>query len=141
LHLFNDSLDKSHDVSQGIHNSTGSYWHGIMHRMEGDYSNSKYWFRQVGPHPVFAPLIERVQEVCRQSGTDFINSAALKGYMNKLTAGSEWDPYVFIDAVQQQVQVAQEEAAEALLLEIQQIEMKLLLQYSLEQAGGNTIEL
>src|SRR5690554_29628 len=53
LHLWNDSLDASHSYAQQIEDdATGSYWHAIMHRMEQDYSNSKYWFRLAGNHPV-----------------------------------------------------------------------------------------
>src|SRR2546421_1194544 len=32
LWLYVDDLNRSHTVSQGIDNPTGSYWHGIMHR-------------------------------------------------------------------------------------------------------------
>ena len=44
LWLYVDELDRSHTISQGIHTATGSYWHGIMHRREGDFGNSHYWF-------------------------------------------------------------------------------------------------
>ena len=56
LLLWNGNLDRSHTISQGIENPTGSYWHGIMHRMEGDYWNAKYWFRRVGRHPAMSRL-------------------------------------------------------------------------------------
>ena len=56
LWLYVDELDRSHTVSQGIDDATGSYWHGIMHRREGDFANSHYWFRKVGTHPVFAAI-------------------------------------------------------------------------------------
>ena len=46
-------LDESHNISQSIHSSEGSYWHAIMHRLEGDFSNSKYWYRSTGQHPVY----------------------------------------------------------------------------------------
>jgi hypothetical protein len=51
LLLWDEALDASHTISQNVHNRTGSYWHGLMHRMEGDYSNAKYWFRETGSHP------------------------------------------------------------------------------------------
>ena len=41
-----DDLDRSHTISQGISGPFGAYWHGIMHRREGDFWNSKYWLRQ-----------------------------------------------------------------------------------------------
>jgi len=52
LWLYVDDLDRSHKVSQGIIGSTGAYWHGIMHRREGDFSNSRYWMRRVAGHPI-----------------------------------------------------------------------------------------
>jgi hypothetical protein len=56
LWLYVDELDRSHVVSQGIDDTTGSFWHGIMHRREGDFSNSHYWFRKVGTHPAMAQI-------------------------------------------------------------------------------------
>lgn len=73
--LLYDFLDESHTISQDITTTTGSYWHGIMHRREGDFSNSKYWFRKVGEHPIFEQLAE-------------------------LSDTGHWDPYAFIDACQ-----------------------------------------
>src|SRR4051812_4745927 len=43
LWLYVDDLDRSHTVSQSITDATGSFWHGIMHRREGDFANSHYW--------------------------------------------------------------------------------------------------
>jgi hypothetical protein len=56
LWLYVDELDRSHTISQHIDDPTGAFWHGIMHRREGDFSNSHYWFRQVGDHPALADL-------------------------------------------------------------------------------------
>lgn len=56
LWLYVDELDRSHSLSQDLKNSTGSYWHGIMHRREGDFSNSHYWFHRTGKHPAMAQL-------------------------------------------------------------------------------------
>ena len=50
--LYVDDLERSHVICQGIEDETGSFWHGIAHRREGDFSNSHYWFRKVGHHPV-----------------------------------------------------------------------------------------
>jgi hypothetical protein len=54
--LLHDYVDESHTISQGIDTPEGSYWHGIMHRREGDFSNAKYWLRHVGEHPVFREI-------------------------------------------------------------------------------------
>ena len=57
LWLYVDELDRSHMISQGIDDATGSFWHGIMHRREGDFSNSHYWFNRVGKHPAMAKIV------------------------------------------------------------------------------------
>lgn len=76
LHLLNDSLDASHTCSQQVENATGSYWHGIMHRMEGDYWNAKYWFRMAGVHPVQHKLAEaakRMLQSDREQANEYAN--------------------------------------------------------------------
>lgn len=60
LWLLHNFLHESHEISQDIKTAEGSYWHGIMHRMEGDFWNSKYWYRQVGTHPVFSDVADRL---------------------------------------------------------------------------------
>ncbi|MGV3616159.1 MAG: hypothetical protein ACO1SV_12565 [Fimbriimonas sp.] len=51
LWYYADDLDRSHSVSQEILTPEGSYWHGMIHRREGDFSNAKYWFRNAGSLP------------------------------------------------------------------------------------------
>jgi hypothetical protein len=83
LWLYVDALDRSHTVSQNINTPTGSYWHGIMHRREGDFSNSHYWFRKVGKHPAMREI-------------DIAGGSAGAG-----TDVGRYDPHAFIDAVEQ----------------------------------------
>lgn len=56
LWLYIDELDRSHTISQSMKTPTGSFWHGIMHRREGDFGNSHYWFRNTGAHPAMAEI-------------------------------------------------------------------------------------
>ncbi|HEX3725872.1 MAG TPA: hypothetical protein VHV08_06500, partial [Pirellulales bacterium] len=63
LWLRHDFLDESHAISQEIETSGGSYWHGIMHRREGDFANSQYWFRRVGHHPIFPDLCSAASQL------------------------------------------------------------------------------
>ena len=58
LWLLFDYLDESHTISQGIESPDGSFWHAVMHRREPDVSNSKYWWKRVGTHPVLRQLVK-----------------------------------------------------------------------------------
>ncbi len=62
LWLLAGELERSHSVSQAVDTAEGSFWHGIMHRREGDFGNAKYWFRRVGSgHPVHRALAEQIR--------------------------------------------------------------------------------
>lgn len=60
LWLLAGELDRSHTISQDQSSAEGSFWHGIMHRREGDFGNSKYWFRRVGRHNVHDELAKLI---------------------------------------------------------------------------------
>src|SRR4051794_28301570 len=44
LWLWLDGLDEAHRIVQDLIGPTGAFWHAIMHRLEGDFSNAKYWY-------------------------------------------------------------------------------------------------
>lgn len=118
--LYHDFLDESHRISQSIPSTTGSYWHGIMHRREPDSSNSKYWFRKVGQHPIFNRLFEHVREL-----PDAGNLSLLAGW-------TEWDPFRFIDFCQKHYR--QGDAGEEFGKAIQLKEWQVLFDYSYANA-------
>lgn len=43
-----NALDAAHAIFQEDASAEGSYWHGMMHRREGDFSNVEYWMRRAG---------------------------------------------------------------------------------------------
>ncbi len=77
LWLYVDELDQSHQVSQGIHTVEGSLWHGIMHRREGDFWNSKYWFGKAGKNHALSWMnpvvfVERVERAYMDNPSDLV---------------------------------------------------------------------
>lgn len=73
LWLLAGDLDRSHTISQDVPSATGSFLHGIMHRREGDFGNSKYWFRRVGSHPVLPQIAEHAGDIYADP-FDFVDS-------------------------------------------------------------------
>jgi hypothetical protein len=130
LLLWNDALDESHNISQELGNQTGSYWHGIMHRREPDYSNSKYWFGRVGTHPIFPALRERALELFEETQNP---SDALADIGQAIAAEDNWDAYQFIDWCQAAEDDSDSDVTR-FLQQVQAEEIKLLLAYSYRNA-------
>jgi len=99
--LLHDYLDESHATSQSIETPSGSYWHAIMHRREGDFSNAKYWLRRVGKHPVIGQISDRLADT--------------------------YDPFRFVEMCETAVRGQHGDRDKC--LEIQQIEWELLFDY------------
>ncbi|WP_166823523.1 hypothetical protein [Thalassoroseus pseudoceratinae] len=125
-----DYLDASHQHSQSIEHEgryrDGNYWHAIMHRREPDYGNSKYWFRNVGDHPIFPQLAEAAQTIgTHYSATDMTDSFAQ----------ADWDPFAFVDFCQHCARTGDAKAIR-IAEEVQWQEMQLLLEHTYREAGG-----
>ena len=80
LWLYVDDLQSSHRVSQELPTREGAIWHAIMHRREGDFANSKYWWHQAGNHealkhiPKYDPIrfVEQVAERHPEESLDLV---------------------------------------------------------------------
>jgi hypothetical protein len=109
LWLYFGCFDEAHVICQDIATPEGSYWHAILHRQEPDASNAAYWFRRVGPHPIYPILCSNAQRILPSPPT-------------------EWDPFRFIDfceAARRRPGSAEELAAQA----VQLVEWQLLFDY------------
>lgn len=56
LWLYADDLEACHSIAQNLGSASGSWWHAAMHRREGDFWNSKYWYRQARSHELIGSL-------------------------------------------------------------------------------------
>jgi hypothetical protein len=123
LWLYHDFLDEAHRISQSLHGREGSYWHGIMHRREGDFAHAKYWFRRVGRHPIHETLNLSARALARDAGADPFDRSS-----------SSWSPAVFVDLCA--AGCAEQGGAADLYQRIQQREWQLLFDYCYRRASG-----
>lgn len=133
LFQIHGDLHASHEYSQDCQGKgrhvAGDYWHGIMHRREPDYGNSKYWFRRVGQHPIFTELAEHAVGVLQGS-----QATAAGEWQLRLTSNG-WNPNVFVDLCEECAHGSDAELVVA-ARKIQWIEMILLLEQTYQDAVG-----
>jgi hypothetical protein len=106
LLLYFSYLTEAHKLLHRFATVDGACWHGIMHRMEGDFYNAGYWFHRVGRHPVFPALH---------------TEAAQLGYAQ----GDEWDPFAFIQFCEASAKAKDDDLAKR----VQRAEWELLFDY------------
>jgi hypothetical protein len=123
LWLLHNYLDESHRISQSIPTVSGSYWHGIMHRREPDFSNAKYWFRRVGDHPVFPSLLATARKIADHFPED--------PFSRQLAEQTQWDPFQFVDQCEA---ARRDSASDSLGREIAFAEWRLLFDYCYREA-------
>lgn len=126
LLLIHDFWDASHDAAQRADDLgerfASAYWHGIAHRREPDPGNAAYWFRRVGTHPIFPNLAAYAKARIAESPGE--------GSAGRLVAGGVWNPLAMIELCGSAKSGG---PAEALALDLQREEMRLLLEATLER--------
>ncbi|HEX8234879.1 MAG TPA: hypothetical protein VF600_02900 [Abditibacteriaceae bacterium] len=126
LLLWNDDLDASHDIAQHIDDATGSFWHAIMHRREGDYANANYWWRRTGTHPAFSDVHEAVLNTLQTE-----TSHDAQAFVARLQSAGSWQPIEFVACCER----AQRRADDAWLRRSQVAEMSALLNWCRSENG------
>lgn len=98
-------LDEAHALCQDVPTASGSYWHGVMHRREGDYGNAQYWFRRAGKHAACEAI------------------------------AADWDAIAFVDEVRRIVEEGgAKQGGSQLCLEQQRVEWRALFDWCWREA-------
>ena len=114
-----DALDDAHRIFQDDPGDLASYWHGVMHRREGDFDNARYWFRRAGKLPI----------------SDKMHAAAAPVSPNMAKQNS-WDAYL-LTGMCEQAKFGDTDAIPE-CLRLQRVEFDELLAYCWRKSVGQT---
>ena len=65
-HLRSGDWQPAHVIVQDDASALGAWAHGIVHMMEGDFANARYWYRQAGrDYPVDAAPPREIEMLAR----------------------------------------------------------------------------
>jgi hypothetical protein len=134
LWLWHDWLDESHHISQAIASPTGSFWHAILHRREGDFGNSKYWYARCKTHPVMRTIAVGATPIL---GAPSTREQGVIG--SKISFSNGFDPDGFVDWVEE-VHSRPNDPSYAAAVQIQKLEWRALFaDCAFAAAGAGTI--
>jgi hypothetical protein len=94
-----DHFDAAHAAAQSVEGEgqppLGDHWHAILHRREPDYGNARYWYRQLGQAPAFAPLATWVSRFAPSECAT--SHSEIDAWRRRLVVGDVWQPFAMID--------------------------------------------
>jgi hypothetical protein len=56
------NIERAHEIVQSGSTSMDRYLHGVVHRIEGDYWNAKYWFQQINDRQLLAKVSDTISK-------------------------------------------------------------------------------
>jgi hypothetical protein len=101
-------IESAHRIVQEAPGTDGNYLHGMVHRVDADFDNARYWFFRAGVHPASPEIYRRAAA----------NSQTI-------SSRPSWDPSLVTDWLEQSrtEQISEE------LRTVLQIETEVLLEY------------
>lgn len=115
LYLWHDYLEVSHQIAQDERSIEFNYFHAMIHRREGDFFNSRFWFRQLDDRHIV--LIDLAKEVRR-----FLTERKELQLLKVLVKEDGWVPLEFLEEVMKASKMERTSSTVKLLTEIQAIE-------------------
>ncbi len=88
-------IEPAHEIVQDGATPLASYLHGVVHRLEGDYWNAKYWFRQVHDKRLLQSISIAMVERIEMEGLLAVAKSL------KFVQGSQFSPAEFVTAHEQ----------------------------------------
>jgi hypothetical protein len=127
LWLWLDGLNEAHQLVQDLIGPTGAFWHAIMHRREGDFSNAKYWYDRCEGH--------RAMRLLGAVASDIVGPEAARDPMVQHIVAAEWNPRALVDLVAA-VHDKPDDSRFQAAVQLQQIEWRTLFRHCVMKAAG-----
>ncbi len=77
IHLWHDYWNEAHEITQRNEGHPDcDLVHALVHRREGDLSNTQYWLSQIGTHPAYAGIAKNLadKKTVPEKANDFIQN-------------------------------------------------------------------
>jgi hypothetical protein len=126
LWLWHDDLETSHGIFQDADTPTGSLWHAILHRREGDFGNAKYWYARAGRHPSLPVLAAQASPMLAELPAD-------KLLLRLLPMNGGFDGAALVDLVSR-VHQSPEDPLYRTAVSLQQLEWRVLFEMGVRAA-------
>ena len=128
--LWFDALAESHAISQDLVSASGSFWHAILHRREGDFSNAKYWYQRCRTH--------RANRILGAVSGNIAGDFRSDPLINHITA-EEWDGAAFTDLVAE-LHGKPNDPRRPVAIKLQQAEWQALFNHCALGAAGSPLD-
>jgi hypothetical protein len=106
---------------------TLAFWHAIMHRREGDFGNSKYWYARCRNHQALAQISERAARLLEQPEHAAVGRSAFR---------RGWSPEALVDLAEEAHRAAADDPARRLAVALQRLEWAGLFDATIGEAEG-----
>jgi hypothetical protein len=100
-------IENAHRIAQESSSVNGSYIHGMIHRIEDDFDNARYWFFRAGVHPASPEIYRRAAANSPRIAnhptwdagrvTDWLEEARAKGTSEELRTVLRIETEVLLD--------------------------------------------
>jgi hypothetical protein len=104
-------IEPAHEIVQNGSTPMAIYLHGVVHRLEADYWNSKYWFRQVKDDRLLQSLSNAIVEKVAADGLSDIATNL------KVIFGTTYSPVEFVSAHERLTRLADQVPSHAAAME------------------------